>query len=569
MMNPAALIKSIKESSAAQSPWRERIVLCFAVAASYASVWPNEFVFDDKFLIIYNVLLRHWSTLPDLLTSNNMAGSGEASGFYRPVPMLLHFFIYQAFGASTVAFHALNVALQALNACLLYHFGSRAGFKKGAAFAAALLWAVHPLHTEAVAYMSSTPELLWATFCLLGLIVLLPDFSPRRMWLTAAFFMLALGSKEVAVVFPALVVISFFLTSKNRTRLTAYFRTWPLWLLAIGYTIAWMLFIHKTGYTLVKSTSPEFFQEYTSNIINRILTCLATLPTYARLILWPTGLHMERNFPVYIALFNWRSMLGALMVALGLLQTLLGHTRHGVALSFGLLWFAAALLPATGIILPVNAMISEHWLYLPMMGLFLGATQTASGLFKKEPAASQLIVFALALSLGCTTFIQNKTWRNHETFYQNIVQNNGNLVRISAYLGVYYLDKREFDKAAERFRYEIDHPDSRPQARWAGTHMRLAIALLGVHADRNANVTVDDVTHALSASTHIPEAIAELGKALQADPNYYWAHQYLSAIYRYEGNDVMAAFHDRKAVEIWQKYGPPVKFNFFCEGPCI
>ena len=203
------------------------------------------------------------------------------------------------------------------------------------------------------------------------------------------------------------------------------------------------------------------------------------------------------------------------------------------------------------------------------MGLFLGVTETAAVFFKKNAVAERLLVFAFALSLGCDTFIQNQTWRNHETFYQNIAENGGDLTRISAHLGVYYLHKYEFDNAAERFRYEIDHPDARPQARWAGTHARLAIALLEVHADSNSYINVDDVTRALSTSRHTPEAINELGKALMADPNYYWAHQYLSAIYRYQGNEAMATFHDRKAAEIWEKFGAPVNLNLFCEGACL
>ncbi len=265
-----------------ESPWTARIFLCLAVLLAYASVWSNEFVYDDRFLVINNSFLRYWASLRELLTGTNTAGSGgDQVGFYRPVQMLIYFLIYQAFGLSTVAFHALGPALQALNACLLHGFGLRAGFKKGAAFAAALLWAVHPLLTSIVSYISSAPELLYSSFCLLGLIALLPDFTARKIWRALIFFTLALGCKESAVVFPALAAVTFFFVSKERAKIAAYLGMWPLWLLSVIYIAGWITFMHKTGYTidnirLDNSGNVEFFREYTNNFINRVLTCLAT-----------------------------------------------------------------------------------------------------------------------------------------------------------------------------------------------------------------------------------------------------------------------------------------------------
>jgi hypothetical protein len=412
-------------------PWPARGLLCLAVLLSYASVWPNEFLFDDKYLIVLNEYLKHWKDLPKLLTGLTFAGGGLPEGFYRPVQMLIYFVIYQAFGASTIAFHALDVGLQALNACLLFQFGVRAGFRKGAAFAAALLWAVHPLHTTLVTYMSSTAELLWSSFCLLGLISLLPDFAPSKVWKAMIFFVLALGCKETAVVFPALAVITLFFVSKDRTRFSVYLKTWPLWLLSAGFIAVWLLFIHVSGYNLNNTGSPMHFAGYMSSPVNRSLTSLATLPLYAQLIMWPAGLHIERSFGVFTTLLLWPPMVGALMVGLGLLQILWGRMRRGLALSFGFMWFAIALSPVTGIVIPVDALINEGWMYMPLMGLFLGITETAAGFFEKRQNAARAIVLVLAFSLGTATFIQNEVWRNTETLYQSIAKNGGRAYQLS------------------------------------------------------------------------------------------------------------------------------------------
>ncbi len=562
-MNLAFLTKN----PAACSPWAERTLLCLAVVLAYSSVWPNQFLFDDKFIIVYNNFLKHWSSLPQLLTHQNFVGSGRTGGFYRPLPLLLYFFIYQAFGASTIAFHALNIALQSLNACLLHHFGVRAGSKKGAAFAAALLWAVHPLHTEAVTYMSAASELLWSTFCLAGLIALLPDFAqrrsgaeqipgafaPRRVNLALIFFALALCSKESAIVFPALAVTTLFFVSKERAQAATYLKTWPLWMIAGGYAALWVIFMHTTGYSMDQTGDADYHQRYTANIINRILTSFATLPVYAGLIVWPEGLHMERRFPVFDTLLDWQAAAGALMVTLAFAQVWWGRAKRGLALSFGLLWFAVALSPATGIIFPVNALITERWMYLPLMGLLLGVTQTAAVIFEKKQNAARLLVCVIALALGTATFLQNRTWRNTETFYQNVEQNGGATMRLRDFLGLYYTEQHEFDKAAAQYRYQIDHPDKRAATLWAGPHQALALVLLQVAPDENGDYAVDDVISAAKTSPHAAEAIAELDKALDANPNFYLAHEYLAIIYRAKGNNALADKHEKRVKEILQR----------------
>jgi tetratricopeptide (TPR) repeat protein len=549
---------SLKNDKAVCFPWMERTFLCLAVLLSYASVWPNEFVFDDKYLIVLNEFLKHWRSLPQLLTSPSFAGGGLPEGFYRPVQMMIYFLIYQAFGPSTIAFHALNVSLQALNACLLHHFGIRAGFKKGAAFAAALLWAVHPLHTTDITYMSSTAELLWSCFCLLGLIALLPDFAPRKVGLALIFFMLALACKESAVVFPALTAVTFFFVSKKRAQFSAYLKMWPLWLLSAGYIAAWLWFIHSSGYNLNNSGSPMHTAAYMSNFTNRVLTCLASLTLYARLIIWPAGLHIERAFTPSYTLLAWQPAVGALMAGLALLQIIWGRMRQrkdkGLALSFGLLWFAIAFSPVTGIIIPVDALISEGWMYMPMMGLFLGVAETMAGFFEKRPNAARLLVSALAFSLGLATFLQNEVWRNTETLYRSIAQNGGRSYQLSIPLGVFYLERGEFNKAIGPFNVALDHTDGRPQIRQE-THLRLAAAWLQIRPDDRGGISLGDILSALPACRHIPEATRELGQILAENPDFYWAHAALAIIYRYQGNNQMADFHEQQVKAILQKQG--------------
>jgi len=546
-------MKDMKENKVTHFPWMERTVLCLAVGVAYASVWSNEFVWDDRVLIVLNEFLKYWSNLPKLLTSLGYAGHGIPGGFYRPIQMLIYFLIYQAFGLSTVAFHALNVVLQAFNACLLHHFGIRAGFRKGVAFAAALLWAVHPLHTNIVTYMVSTAELLWSLFCLLGLITLLPDFTPQKIWKALIFFVLALGCKESAVVFPALATATLFFISKERVQISACLKMWPLWLLSTFYIAIWLWFMHASGYASDTSGDPAHFQDYTSNFTNRILTCLATLPVYAQLIIFPAGLHIERAFPVFSTLAAWQPAVGLLMAVSALVQIIWGKMRRGRAFSVGLIWFAVVLSPYTGIVIPVDALINEGWMYMPTMGLFLGLTQTVANFLETRQNLARLLVIILAFSLGITTFFQNKVWRNLETLTQNVIQNGGREDRLAAHLDLYYLERGEFDKAIKQLLHEVNHPDGRTRNQMAEIHMSLALAWLHITPSNANQLTIDDINRALPSSQYIPEALIELGKALEDNPGYYWAHIVLAAIYQYQGDSQTADFHLRQVRDILQK----------------
>ena len=85
--------------------------------------------------------------------------------------------------------------------------------------------------------------------------------------------------------------------------------------------------------------------------------------------------------------------------------------------------------------------------------------------------------------------------------------------------------------------------------------MNLAMAWLQAYPDENDHVTMEAVIRALPSSPHIPEAIGELEKTIEANPDCYWAHEALSVIYRYQGNESMSAFHEYQVKSILQKLG--------------
>jgi tetratricopeptide (TPR) repeat protein len=526
------------------------LFLAAAVFAVYANVYRNTFINDDLRLIVHNSFLLDWRRLPDILTNILEAGAGSEGFFYRPMQMLLYFFLYQLFGPSTAAFHLLNVSLHAVNAGLMYRLGCRLGLKSGTCFAAALLWAVHPLHTEAVTYMSATADPLFSLFCLSGILVLLPDFAPKKIWLASLLFVLALGSKESAIVFPALATITLFLFSKERLRFSTYFRTWPLWLLAAVYLAVELIYRHKAGsIVMYDHMDALYFGAYEHNPLNRILTALATLPVYFGLIIWPHDLHLERVFAIFTGIESWQVMAGIAMTAAATLQILWGQARRGLTLSWGLLWFAAAHAPNTGILIPINALVSEHWMYLPTVGLFLGVAACFENLKLKHASTIRAVFVVLAaLPLSAKTYFQNRVWHDPVTYYENIVASGEDAVRAYSNLSKNYWARGDFERAIEYQRRAIAYLSVRPALKLSFRNFNLALMYLGARPEgEGGTVTIEELKRALPLSRRIPEAIGEMEKAHALDPDFYWTNRFLAVIYEYRKDKEKAEFYNKLA----------------------
>jgi hypothetical protein len=386
------------------------LLLTFAVFAVYSNIYANAFLYDDESLIVHNRFLQHWHDLPKLFFTSLNAGNNLASAYYRPLQSLLYFFVAQMAGLSLFAFHFLNLVLHALNACLLYRLGLKFTFKPVAVFCAALLWALHPVQTEAVTYMSATADTLYTFFCLLGVSALLPDFTPCRIVWALSFMFLGLLSKEAAVSFPLLAASCFYFVSEKRFEYKAYIRFWPLLGMASAYVLLHhMLLPHSFA-------APQTGTATTDADYSHI----AILSAYLKLLIWPTGLHMGHDLPLCPTLWRADILCGIVLFVAATTQILREQAARSLPLNWGLCWFAAALAPTFF----VNAIFYEHWLYLPTAGLFLGVAQSVALWMEQAPPAISkwvkpvLAVFVMMASaaLGSLTYNQNKIWREPVAF---------------------------------------------------------------------------------------------------------------------------------------------------------
>ncbi len=508
------------------------LILALIVFAAYANIFNNEFLFDDDLLIKINTYLRGWDHIGDILTKSTTSGAQIVGGFYRPLQILLYLFAFHLGDGGTFFFHALNLGLHIANVCFVYKIGLKLGFDPKAVFVGALLWGVHPIHTEAVTYMSATADPLSTFFCLWAIVILLPDFTPRKILSVIPLFFLGLVSKETVAMFPLLVMACLFYTSPDRLKPRAYFKTWPLWVITLVF-VYWRT--HMQGLDGPQTygrfyAMPQFadLKAYADEPIYRVYTFLATLPEYLRLLLWPADLHMERSFPIQPTFWAWLVWGGVMMLVFAL-----GHIaysskiKRGLELSWGFLWFGAAHAPDTGLLIPMNSLFLEHWMYLPSIGLFLGLAQTAFVLTKKSPRFVPIFCLSIALvsalALSAKTYAQNEIWRNPPLFYNNIFKYGIKSARARNNLALYYSDHGQLKLALEQFKLAIAASDI-----YAETRYNLALTILRLSEDKES----------------VAEAMKHLERSIEIEPSFYRSYRTIGDIYE-------ILLHDKKKADLY------------------
>ncbi|MDX1922021.1 MAG: tetratricopeptide repeat protein [Alphaproteobacteria bacterium] len=510
------------------------LLLC--VLAAYSNIFHNAFLLDDEFLIQKNRYLTSFGFLPFIFTSSSTSGAAGIDSFYRPLQTVIYLITHQLAGLSAPAFHIPNLILHLFNTCLVVVLGLRLGMARLPVFIAAALWALHPMHTEAVTYMSATADTLYSFFCLCGLAIITQGITGRTMLLACCAFILALLSKETALAFPLLVLACIYRNDVHRHTIAPYLKTWPLWVIALGYVILRM--------TILKLNGLDFYKVqniYTEHFFVRFFTFAATLPDYLALIFYPANLHFDRAFPVYADASSIKVIIGIAIFILCTSIVLYSFIRKKtsaawVCITWGLLWFGFAHLLHTGLLIPVNAFFLEHWMYLPSIGLFLALCEHGVHSINqlKSDTAQTLglcVVIIIAGTLGILTYQQNAVWATPISFYSNILKNGGEKARVHNNIAMAYDDAGDTASAITHYTRAIEIEDN-----YAQTRYNLAQVLLKI------------------SPTNAPQAMHHLQRAVEINPDFFQAYKVMGQLYQRQGDTEKAKENQLKFLNLMKKY---------------
>jgi tetratricopeptide (TPR) repeat protein len=423
---------SASRSAAARALPLQAALLLAAVLAAYASAFGGSFQFDD-----FNVIVRQPAV-------HSLSAWWDSMPGIRPLLKLSYALSWSMGGGGVLAFHALNVALHAANVLLAWAIlrllWSRigAGEAGAAAFAGALLFALHPAHTEAVTYVSGRSVSLMAFFYLASVLAYLRG-APR--WLSPALFAAALATKEVAVTLPAALLLCEALDLRRPVDLRAALRRqWAHWaLLAIG--LALMAMLPRYREMLETSLALRGLKE-------QLALQAAAIARHAAVLVLAVPPNTDPEVPFMPAVTGF-AVLAAIAVGFALSRI---QPWHALAL----LWFFLHLAPTNSILARADA-VNDRQLYLASLGP-LALAGLAIALMPRWRAAAVLV---LAAVLGAATVARNLDYRSEVALWSDTVRKSPGSARAWNNLGyAYQLEgRREEARAAYQRALALDPED--------------------------------------------------------------------------------------------------------------
>jgi protein O-mannosyl-transferase len=457
------------------------LIIIAGVFASYAPALRDGFVWDDTALILRDPLIRSWRLIPEGF-NHFLFVDATASDFYRPLQRLTYTLDYAAFAFRSGPYHAASILWHAAAAIalfvfaeeLLLAFGIERQKRLWIAFLAVLVWAIHPVESAAVAYVSGRADPLAATFGFFGLYLFL--LSLRAIGQRKLFFLFGAGvalllsalSKETGLIFLA-IGIAFFVLKKN----------WINMCKAVAVA-AFVCAIYFSLRSAAEHIRPPALSAPAPSLVRPIIVARA-VAEYGGLILLPLHLHMDRDVETHPSGFNQASLSGA---AWRELQTLLGivliaavtywmvRARKRNPAAFACLLFAViSYLPISGIV-ALNASVAEHWIYLPSAFFFLAAAvEVGAFLENREPPRRStiklgaLLLFIVWLAfLGARTFIRTFDWKDQRTFLERTIVSGGDSARMLINLGDLELSEGKLEDAAVHLHAALQKKPEQPLA---------------------------------------------------------------------------------------------------------
>ena len=379
--------------------------------AAFSGSLANGFVYDDNPQILQNAFILNSHLWKQIFTGSVWSFQGGKTNFYRPLQFACYWGMYRMGGPNPAVFHLLNLLVYAASAGLVFWLARRLFNNDVVAFAGALLWGLHPVHVEAVAWISALPDVGFAFFTLLSLFCFLRAEQDGGRWrryhlLAALSFFIALFFKEMALSLPFLLLAYWFFLGKPES--------WPRRLLRwspyVGVAVAYLVVRHLAlGYL----TQGGHLWKITPRVAG---SAVALLGQDTKILFWPVHLNVFRMFylgPSLQSPWPWITLL--------VLAGTLWLRKREPLMSFLIAWWPVTLLPVLDIRQLSFPLLADRFLYFPSVGPCLaGAYLLLDWLPRRFPRTRMVPAAACAMGLamifcGVQSLHAIPRWRDNNT----------------------------------------------------------------------------------------------------------------------------------------------------------
>ena len=533
----------------------------------YANTLGHQYALDDAIVIYDNEFtVQGINGIDDILKYDTFRGffkvEGKeqlvSGGRYRPLSLILFALEVAVFGQNPMIGHLVNALLYGLLVLLIFRlvllFFKREKMEKARwiALATALLFAVHPVHTEVVANIKGCDELLTLLGGLSAIYFSLRAFDRGKMAghiLAAFLFLLGLLAKENAITLVAVVPLVYYFfrgLSLPRTIVpTLPFLASAIVFLGIrGSVLGWNL--GKPSMELMNNPFLKLTNAGWAPLDagEKLATIFYTLGKYIQLLIFPHPLTHD-YYPRQIPVMSFGDPLASLSLLLymGLLAFAIWGLWRKKALSFGVWFYLLTLSIVSNIVFPIGTNMGERFIFMPSLGFCLVA---GMGLYALKPALRKNLAWAGAVVLllfSVKTVLRNPVWKDNYTLFTTDVKTSVNSAKLQNSAG------------GETIEYAAKLKD--PQARNAQLekaigHLKEALRVHPTY--KNAYLLLGNAHNYLQ---RYDESIAYYDQALKLDPNYPEALRNRAVTYRdagkfygeKQGNPLQAEAYLKKALE--------------------
>jgi tetratricopeptide (TPR) repeat protein len=503
----------------------------------YLNTLTGAFVYDDRQQILENPYIHSYQYVGRIFGSTvwTFQGAQGVTNYYRPLMTLAYLLCYKLYGPIPFGFHLLNLVLHAAVVLLVFALTRRLFGDRLPALLAAGLFALHPVHTESVAWIAGITDLELSLFFLLTFFLYVrlgdrPTVTPLRLGAVLAAYALALLSKEQALVLPFLAAAyeHFYRPERNTTPLKEKLaRYLPLFAVAAIY---FGLRAYALGGFAPSVSRPDMSWSVV------ILSALALIGQYLWKLIWPLQLSA-----FYV--FHPSQRLGEPQVIAGITAVILCASifywlwRRDRTASLALVWMGATIAPVLNARWMPAGVFAERYLYLPSVGFCWLIAWAAIKAWRAAPLREEaarphllqqavpIVLGVLAVFYGIRTVNRNRDWRSDEILYTKTLAQQPDAQIIRTNLGAVYFDRGDLASAEREWLASLG--PARPYAS-----------------------TLNNLGLLRSRQERYDEAVTYFQRAIAERPNYMSPHKNLAKTYAEMGRDQDAEREYRKAISL-------------------